>query len=187
MYGAASRNRTHIVINNYMLKCLHCQETLTGKYALKFCNRSCSTSYNNRQKTKHGKFQERPCTICDISYLPNTADSKFCSKKCYGISLKKYNTDEEQLLATRKRWCEHNANYRAKLLEQTPPDANREAIKEFYKNCPIGYDVDHIIPISKGGLHTLANLQYLTASENRSKGNRLDWPARRDSNPQHRR
>jgi CRISPR/Cas system Type II protein with McrA/HNH and RuvC-like nuclease domain len=45
----------------------------------------------------------------------------------------------------------------------------RKAIGEFYLNCPPGYEVDHILPVAKGGTHTLDNLQYLTASQNRSK------------------
>ena len=174
-----------LVINNYMLTCINCQSQLTGKYTLKFCSRSCSASYNNRQKIKHGGYQEKKCTVCNNSYLPTTAKSKFCSKSCYGTSIQKYKTTEERVSAQRKGWREGNANYRAKLLSQTPADADRIAIKEFYANCPKGYDVDHIIPISKGGLHTLSNLQYLTASENRSKGNKLNWSARRDSNSQH--
>jgi 5-methylcytosine-specific restriction endonuclease McrA len=52
-------------------------------------------------------------------------------------------------------------------------DADRKAIKEFYDNCPLGYEIDHIIPISKGGQHTLENLQYLTIQENRQKSNKL--------------
>ncbi len=49
----------------------------------------------------------------------------------------------------------------------------RRLIGEFYINCPPGYEVDHIIPISKGGIHTLENLQYLTISENRRKSNKI--------------
>ena len=61
----------------------------------------------------------------------------------------------------------------AKKKNQTPADADIKAIKEFYLNCPEGYEVDHIIPISKGGLHTLENLQYLTILENRKKSNKI--------------
>ena len=35
-----------------------------------------------------------------------------------------------------------------------------------------GYEVDHMIPISKGGLHHQDNLCYLPALVNRSKGGR---------------
>ena len=68
---------------------------------------------------------------------------------------------------------EANARYRAKLKEQTPADADIKGMQQFYMNCPEGYEVDHIIPISKGGLHTLSNLQYLTISENRKKSNKI--------------
>lgn len=50
----------------------------------------------------------------------------------------------------------------------------RFEIGKFYKECPIGYEVDHIIPISQGGKHFISNLQYLTIHENRSKGNRYN-------------
>lgn len=68
-----------------------------------------------------------------------------------------------------------SAKRRAKKLKATPSWADLEAIKEFYKNCPEGYHVDHIIPLQGKeicGLHVLNNLQYLPAKENISKGNR---------------
>ena len=49
------------------------------------------------------------------------------------------------------------------------------AIKQFYEGCPQGMNVDHIYPLKSDwvcGLHTLENLQYLTALENSAKGNR---------------
>ncbi|WP_373530767.1 HNH endonuclease [Nostoc sp.] len=44
--------------------------------------------------------------------------------------------------------------------------------EEFYVNCPDDYEVDHIIPLSKGGNHDVSNLQYLTKALNVSKKNR---------------
>ena len=35
------------------------------------------------------------------------------------------------------------------------------------------YEVDHIIPVSKGGKHIIYNLQYLTKSENRRKSRKI--------------
>ena len=49
-------------------------------------------------------------------------------------------------------------------------------MKEIYKNCPEGMQVDHIYPLQGAhcsGFHHPDNLQYLTSSENKRKGNRL--------------
>lgn len=50
-----------------------------------------------------------------------------------------------------------------------------ELIKLIFENCPKGYHVDHIFPISKGGLHHPDNLQYLPAKINVRKSARLDF------------
>jgi hypothetical protein len=48
-------------------------------------------------------------------------------------------------------------------------DANLDLIKRIYKECPKDYHVDHIIPLSKGGLHHENNLCYLPALLNMQK------------------
>lgn len=163
-----------------MLKCLHCQSYLSGTYQKKFCNRSCSASYNNQFKTKTGIYVRfsKECFICKSI----TDNPKFCSTNCKnkGAALpRKYKTEEEKLHAKRMRGREATARYAAKKKNQTPPDADLKAIKEFYLNCPIGYEVDHVIPISKGGLHSLENLQYLTISDNRKKWCKIVEPPER--------
>lgn len=62
----------------------------------------------------------------------------------------------------------------------TPGDADKNKIKEFYVKAKeltvvtgIKNEVDHIIPISKGGLHHQDNLQLLSWIENRKKGNKI--------------
>jgi 5-methylcytosine-specific restriction endonuclease McrA len=85
-------------------------------------------------------------------------------------SFKRKWRSREQIRATVN---EANARYRARMKQQVVPGEDIKPIKDFYANCPPGYEVDHIIPLSKGGLHTLSNLQYLTISENRRKSNKI--------------
>ena len=62
-------------------------------------------------------------------------------------------------------------------LHRIPNWADLEIVKQFYIDCPEGYEVDHIIPLQGklvSGLHVENNLQYLTSTENRSKGCKFD-------------
>ena len=68
------------------------------------------------------------------------------------------------------------AKYRAAKDQRVPAWVDLQAITEFYKACPKGMTVDHIIPLrgkTVSGLHVLDNLQYLSLSENSSKGARF--------------
>jgi len=163
-----------------MLKCLHCQANLLGKYQKKFCDRSCSASYNNRFKTKSGKYVSmiRNCIICN----KETNNLKVCSEECRKEKLshlRKYKSKEEQIHANKMMHREAYARYAAKKKYQTPVDEDLSAIKLFYQGCPVGYEVDHKIPISKGGPHSLSNLQYLTISDNRKKWCKIVEPPER--------
>jgi 5-methylcytosine-specific restriction endonuclease McrA len=65
-----------------------------------------------------------------------------------------------------------------KIKKQTQSSCpiERKKIRGFYKKCPIGYEVDHIVPLSKGGVHRLFNLQYLKTYENRCKRDSIEHP-----------
>jgi|TARA_B110000211_G_C14076299_1_gene552227 leucyl aminopeptidase (aminopeptidase T) len=70
----------------------------------------------------------------------------------------------------------YNSKRQADKIMATPSWANLEKIKEIYKNCPEGYHVDHIYPLRSKyvcGLHVENNLQYLTATENLQKSNKI--------------
>jgi 5-methylcytosine-specific restriction endonuclease McrA len=74
-----------------------------------------------------------------------------------------------------------NAKRKAIKLNQTPTNANIGKIQEIYSICSlmneisigIKWHVDHIIPLSKGGLHHQDNLQILEAGTNLRKSNKL--------------
>ena len=78
---------------------------------------------------------------------------------------------EKGLVVNRVKAARRNAS----KLQRTPKWADLNAIKQFYLNCPKGYEVDHIIPlqgVNVSGFHVLSNLQYLTKSENSRKRNK---------------
>lgn len=139
---------------------MKCNATTHNK---KFCSQSCAASYNNIGIRRHGS----PTNICHVCEK-ETRNKKFCSLECSASARKKPDAEIAASNAARQ------ARYRARhgYIRAYAPDADKEKIKEIYKNCPIGYEVDHIVPLSKGGLHHEDNLQYLTITENRTKGNR---------------
>lgn len=96
-----------------------------------------------------------------------------------------YEENKERLLLYRANYIKANpgfnraaaARHRALVKQRTVSWADLTAIKEFYKACPEGMVVDHVVPLrgkNVCGLHVLNNLQYLTAAENGRKSNRYE-------------
>lgn len=136
---------------------------------------------NNKEKIKecqqkyiessHGKLKRR-------TYIENNIEKI----KEYKKSWEQKNPEKVKLSRSKyKRNNKGKINYltnkrRRRTRLQTPIWANQELIRNFYINCPLGYEVDHIIPLcgeTVSGLHTIENLQYLPAKENRKKSNKL--------------
>lgn len=143
--------------------CLGCLKETNNP---KFCSSSCAATHNNTVTPKRVK-QYKICPTCGLCHRR----IKYCSNNCNPNRLKL--SDEEKIQYTRAKKNEAWQRYMAKRKNQTPVNVNIKFLQEFYLNCPKGYEVDHIVPISKGGLHCLENLQYLTIHENRKKSNKI--------------
>ena len=158
--------------------CKQCNNKITSKYAKIFCSRSCSVSFTNKGVRRHGQAPN-DCLVCGEKTA--SIKKKYCSVSCYkeDIKAEPKPPKKPRILVSEEHKRKLNAagqsRYRAKQYRVLAPTANKDAIKKIYLNCPEGYEVDHKIPLSKGGLHHEDNLQYLTIAENRSKGSRLDW------------
>lgn len=139
--------------------------------------------YYKRNKDTILKQQKESRNRCS-ERIKKYEEQRRGSRKDYNRNL--YLNNKEERIKRSLEWAKknpgkknaHNAKRRATRLNATPPWADLEAIKEFYKNCPEGYHVDHIVPLQHNlicGLHVLENLQYLTAEDNLSKSNK--WEA----------
>lgn len=140
----------------YLKSCKECGISFSDKRKI-FCSTKCSITRSNNRKS----------LLCNFR--------KVSDKIIFKYKKKKYKTLIEKQKAYRAMHNEAWTRYMAKKKYQTPATADVKAIQKFYKNCPEDCEVDHIIPISKGGLHDLSNLQYLTSLENKRKSNKLNW------------
>jgi hypothetical protein len=119
------------------------------------------------------KYGYKHCKKCDEV----KESESFYTNASHGDGLSSYCKSCQAALE--KPTAAHRAaKYKASKLLRTPAwvgTTELEQIAGFYRNCPNGYQVDHIVPLqgdTVSGLHVLSNLQYLTISENASKKNK---------------
>ena len=87
------------------------------------------------------------------------------------------------------RQRDRGQNPKVARIRRTPPWSTlveRQAVSEYYRNCPEGSAVDHTIPLLPvsgriAGLHVQANLQYLLHRVNIKKGHSLDLTAEEET------
>ena len=136
-----------------------------------------NTTYFTGRPCKHGHISERmvanrTCAECGRERSREEYRSlEGLDKELYLLTKQLYNVNNADKFRAYAKL--RHAEKRARM----PAWADRKAIREFYKNCPEGYEVDHIIPLRGDlvcGLHVLNNLQYLPMVENRRKGNSFD-------------
>lgn len=94
-------------------------------------------------------------------------------------------------VANKDKLCAQGARRRALRMGQTPANVNHKFIQTFYDQAVrltkawsaphidpkfrVAFAVDHIIPISKGGLHDPSNLQVIPAIVNIRKKDKLNY------------
>lgn len=148
-----------------MTSCITCSQETSNP---RFCSRSCAAKHNNKGVRRHGEA----AGICLVCGKPKAnSKAKYCSNICQGVLLKKHK-DPARLRAERRHW--HSKWRQIKYTPFVDPTMDDELIIEFYMNCPEGYEVDHKVALSRGGLHHQDNLQYLTKFENMRKYHQVD-------------
>ena len=142
--------------------------------------------FKKNVKCKDGRTYS--CLCCANKLIKERRAAGLCkaNREKANISNKKYRDANKKKLSkaqeiyqrnNRAKYNSYEAKRRARLLSATVDWANQAAINLIYKEARLlGMEVDHIIPlqgVDVCGLHCEDNLQLLTSTENRSKGNRI--------------
>ena len=158
-----------------MKKCPKCntEHDKSGKY----CSRSCANSrvFSEESKLKKSLSQKK---FLEDNIHPSKGKSGW-KHSDEMKEIKRVKTlemwDKIGRRTDAQKAVQNRANvhaYRARKLKATCQTADLRLIKKIMEACPIGYDVDHIVSLTNGGLHHQDNLQYLPLKENRRKGNK---------------
>ena len=128
------------------------------------------------------------CLRCKAANTKEMQQYRSKYRKKYNKMMQKWrekNREKDSFYS--RRWAKKNrpkknaykGAWRSKTKLLTLPKEERKKIVKIYEECRniskltgIPHHVDHIIPVSKGGLHISSNLQILTAEENLKKGNK---------------
>lgn len=150
-------------------QCEFCNATFTAfKESVRYCSPRCNNQAIYAESRKDVVL-DKVCPNCELNFTAQKQTTKYCSTKCSTAHYKKLNPHIN---------AAGEAKRRATRMQATPKWLTKEQLKQiqdFYKTCPKGYEVDHIMPLrgkTSCGLHVPWNLQHLTKEENQKKGNR---------------
>lgn len=168
-----------------------------------------SKVYYNKYYTHFKWRKIKKCEICGIEYMPQKSISFTCSRKCctkrnrilHKEAKRKYdkkwqkndrkNNPEKYRLRTKERRykireasngtsCKKfNRVFSLEIWEKLKHEYNYTCPKCLKVEPEIKLTIDHILPLSKGGIHSIENIQPLCHSCNSGKKDKYEfYPAR---------
>ena len=152
--------------------CQHCGQSAVRErvhQGNRFCSEKCRVDHH-AARHRAEPVAERQCKGCGVSFMPKGTAHVYCTTEC------KY----------RVWYPKKRAQRRARLVGDVDPirvfdrddwacqicgiDTPRELRGSFEPQAP---ELDHIIPLSKGGEHSYRNTQCTCRQCNGAKGSRL--------------
>jgi hypothetical protein len=153
-----------------------------GKYGIHSeCKECCNKKGKERNNPPNADVSiKQTCTGCGgefpatLEYFHRDKQTKF---GVYTLCIACKNKNNKEYSKTpRGRAVDNNRKAKRRTQKRTQTQffwtSNKNLIDQIYLVCPKGYDVDHMVPLSKGGDHHESNLCYLPGKVNNSKDNK---------------
>lgn len=146
----------------------------------------CSTHYNQRDPDRH-RMIPTPCEVCGTTVMraPHSRYRTVCTSRCRSILV--WGRPEGATAVTWEDWAPTRARKAgATIVHRVSRDEVGERDGWVCQAChiptnrdadplhPDAPTIDHTVPLSKGGQHTMTNLQVLCYSCNSRKQDRID-------------
>ena len=181
-------------------ECLVCG-TVFGRTQRKNRRRSCSVACRAKLRRREGKWKihERVCLECSALFKAEHIERRYCGNRCRALARRSRHSRECAVCRNSDKVCKrcdqdtqnaHVARRRALLLgvviEQFDNTeiferdgwrcqiCHRKTRPNVRRDHPLKRNLDHIIPVMKGGGHTRLNVQCLCRACNAKKSAGMD-------------
>jgi hypothetical protein len=152
------------------MQCENCNIIHNGEYGSgRFCTKRCARGFSSKAKRKEinekvsKALTGRTTSKRGIPSKPWSDERRQRHKDAMQQYFASLELDDEltRKAKYRARIVANVLAYKARKRNAIIDDTDLSLIRKIYENCPKGYHVDHIIALSRGGLHHQDNLQYL--------------------------
>lgn len=147
--------------------CIVCGEQFSGTAKAKYCGNSCRWAAGQQQKPK----VHVPCEACGSPFNKWHPNNRFCSFTCRK-RVEHAERNAMRRMAERKNKVDPlqvfmRDGWRCRMCGCHTPQRERG------KYTPNSPELDHIVPLSRGGEHSYRNTQLLCRSCNQIKSNKI--------------
>lgn len=157
--------------------CAWCSRQFTARLPFeRYCSRRCGTAARNRAKMEAARDRSaRHCKVCGVLFAPAYGDfrTRLCSKACAKRQHSARTTGKAHIRRAQRFGCAVERINKLKVFERDMwkcricgIEAPRSAMGTGQHNAP---ELDHVVPLSRGGAHSYSNTQLACRSCNRFK------------------
>jgi 5-methylcytosine-specific restriction endonuclease McrA len=181
--------------------CPVCDQVITGRVDRKTCSDECKREMKRAYDRAYAKMHSKRKTAAaiawqranparkqayDASYRERTREHRLELKRAYGKRKRDENDPVARLsdrLSSRKR----EALIASARFDVRPADVRRMRSRQrdecYYCSTPLGGlgEIEHVVPISRGGSHSVGNIVISCKGCNRTKAHRtvMEWRLKR--------
>ncbi|GAB3763515.1 hypothetical protein GCM10028796_17140 [Ramlibacter monticola] len=171
----------HSWSTRYEIKCQRCGSLATVKKAsARWCGDKCRNAASNRAKQEQARNSDpRPCRWCGTVYAPEYGSLRthYCTTECRDAATRKVRSGSSHRRRAEKFGCEYQPVSKWRVFDRDGWSCylcGRDTPKELSGTTePNAPELEHVVPLAKGGAHSYENVRCACRRCNRAKGSGL--------------